>query len=337
VRSALSWPAMDTTVRANAWNDPRWQASAHAWVTERLTERATPPTGAIEEVRVRPWSVTHRVPTTAGVAWFKANTPDCAYEAGLAASLATWAPGRVLAPVAVDAARGWLLTADAGPTLREVVAKERLLPTWTAMLQSYAVLQRDLATHAPQMLAQGVPDHRPQHLPARLADLLADPRIRADLGPERQAAVEKVAPGFTDWCAELSADGLPATLQHDDLTDANVFPGRDRFRFFDWGDSSVAHPFGSLLVAIGFAAYLLELEPGAPGLDRLRDAYLEPWTDLAPRADLRRSASLACRVTRVSKALAWQRALHDPAVPVDPDFRTAVADWLAELPEPPLL
>jgi len=335
--SALSWRAMDTTVRANAWDDPRWQASAHRWVTERLTAHGTPPTGAIEEVRVRPWSVTHRVPTTAGVAWFKANTPGCAYEAGLAASLAAWAPGRVLAPLAVDASRGWLLTADAGPTLREVVAKDRLLPTWTAMLQSYAALQRDLAAHTLEMLAQGVPDHRPQHLPARLTALLADPRIQADLGPDRQAAVNEVATDVAGWCAELSADGIPATLQHDDLTDANVFPDGDRFRFFDWGDSSVAHPFGSLLVAIGFAAYLLELDPGVPERDRLRDAYLEPWTDLARPAGLRRSASLACRVTRVSKALAWQRALHEPAVPVDPDVRTAVADWLGELTEPPPL
>jgi hypothetical protein len=328
---------MDTTVRANAWDDPRWQASAHAWVTERLTEHGTPPTGPIEEVRVRPWSVTHRAPTSAGVAWFKANTPGCAYEAGLSASLAAWAPGRVLAPLAVDASRGWLLTSDAGPTLREVIAKDRLLPTWAAMLQSYAALQRDLAAHTPEMLAQGVPDHRAELLPARLTGLLADPQVQADLGPDRRAAVDKVAPDFADWCAELSAGPIPATLQHDDLTDANVFPAGDGYRFFDWGDSSVAHPFGSLLVAIGFAAYLLELEPGAPELGRLRDAYLEPWSDLAGPAGLRRAASLACRVTRVSKALAWQRALHDPAIPVDPDFGTAVADWLSELPEPPLL
>ncbi|MCU7730417.1 aminoglycoside phosphotransferase family protein [Actinoplanes sp. KI2] len=325
------------TVRANAWDDPRWRESAHAWVTERLAEGGMPPVGAIEEVRVRPWSVTHRVPTTAGVAWFKANTPECAYEAGLTVPLATWAPGRVLAPLAVDASRGWLLTADAGPTLREVVAGDRLLPTWAAMLQSYAALQRDLAAHTPEMLALGVPDHRPEHLPTRLAALLADPQVQADLGPARRAAVDRVAPDVTDWCAELSADGISATLQHDDLTDANVFPAPDGFRFFDWGDSSVAHPFGSLLVAIGFAAHLLGLEPGAPDLDRLRDAYLEPWSDLAPLPDLRRAAALACRVTRVSKALAWQRALADPAVPVDPGFRTAVADWLAELAEPPLL
>ena len=335
--SALSWRAMDTTARANAWDDPRWQASARAWVTERLAEQGTPPTGPIEEVRVRPWSVTHRAPTATGPAWFKANTPGCAYEAGLAASLATWAPGRVLPPLAVDASRGWLLTADAGPTLREVIAKERLLPTWTAMLQAYAALQRDLSARSAEMLAQGVPDHRPEQLPTRLAALLSDPRIQADLGPDRLDAVRKAAPAAADWCAELSADGIPASLQHDDLTDANVFPDGDRFRFFDWGDSSVAHPFGSLLVAIGFAAYLLKLDPGATELGRLRDAYLEPWTDLAPLTDLRRSASLACRVTRVSKALAWQRALHDPAIPVDPDFGAAVADWLGELPEPPLL
>jgi hypothetical protein len=66
----------------------------------------------------RPWSVTHRVPTASGPVWFKANTMDCAYEAVLAEALARSRPDAVLEPLAVDAERGWMLTADAGTTLR---------------------------------------------------------------------------------------------------------------------------------------------------------------------------------------------------------------------------
>ncbi|MEU4563211.1 hypothetical protein AB0F72_32940 [Actinoplanes sp. NPDC023936] len=65
---------------------------------------------------------------------------------------------------------------------------------------------------------------------------------------------------------------------------------------------------------------------------RLRDAYLEPWSDLPDPATLRRSVTLACRVTRMSRAAAWQRALRDAAVPVDEQFRTAPEAWLHELP-----
>ncbi len=322
-------------MRANAWDDPRWVEAARDWVERRLGELGRPIAGEFEEMRVRPWSVTYRVATDGGVVWFKANTPGCAYEAGLAAALAGWVPDAVISPLAVDAERGWLLTADAGPTLREVVGPERLLPTWEAMLRDYAVMQRELAGRAGELLSLGVPDCRPSELPARLGALLELPQVREDLGDERLAKVVSLLPEYAAWCSELAGDGIPASLQHDDLTDANVFPAGERFRFFDWGDSSVGHPFGSLLVAMGFAGYLLDLPAGAPEMERLRDSYLEPWSDLAPVAELRRSVSLACRAARISKALAWQRALHDSSLPVADDFRTAVADWVAETSEPP--
>ncbi|MEU8813433.1 hypothetical protein [Actinoplanes sp. NPDC048796] len=104
-------------MRENDWRDPEWVAGAHEWTAGHLD---APAVGAVEEVRVRPWSVSHRVMTGAGARWFKANITGCRYEAGLAAALAEWVPGRTLAPIAVDTERGWLLTADAGPTLRDL-------------------------------------------------------------------------------------------------------------------------------------------------------------------------------------------------------------------------
>ena len=313
-------------MRPDDWHDPDWQAAAHGWITERLEALGTPVTGRVQEVRARPWSVTHRVPTAAGYRWFKANTEDCAYEAALAEALGGWAPDAVLVPLAVDAARGWLLTADHGPTLREALGDADRLGPWVAMLQAYAVLQRTVAPRAATLIAQGVPDQRPAAMPAQLASLLADPA--ADPGA-RRARIEAMP--FTDWCAELAADGLPASVQHDDLHDDNVFPdGPTGYRFFDWGDASVGHPFGTLLVT-------LRSYDGADtaARHRLRDAYLEVWSDLASPVELRRSAELACRVGPVSRALAWRRCLRNAAMPLDDGVRTAVADWLGELTATP--
>jgi hypothetical protein len=192
------------------------------------------------------------------------------------------------------------------------------------MIQAYAVLQRATAPHAAELLALGVPDLRVSLLPGLLAGLLAEPEIRAEVDP----AVPALVPEFGEWCAELAADGIPSALQHDDLHDNNVFTD---LRFFDWGDASIAHPFGSLLVTLNVMQDTLEVPNGAPELARLRDAYLEPWSDLADPATLRRSVTLACRVARLSRAMAWRRALRDAAVPVDEGFRTAPAAWLGEL------
>jgi hypothetical protein len=276
------------------------------------------------------------VPTSAGDRWFKANTPPCAYEAPLAAALATWFPESVPHPLAVDD-RGWLLTPNEGPTLRDRIAADPgewpLLKTWENMLRTYALLQRAATPHADALVGLGVPDQRPHLLPAHLKSLLEDPAVTADVDV---AALD--ATPFGEWCEELAADGIPPTIQHDDLTDANVFPtGPTGFRFFDWGDASIAHPFGSLLVALGFAGHVLDLKSGDPALARLRDAYLEPWTDLAPAATLRQSVSLACRLGRVSRAMSWRRAIQDAALPVEEDFRTAAAYWLNELPADPVI
>ena len=302
-------------VRANDWNDPAWQKTADAWVTARLAALGTPSTGPIERFRVRPWSVTHRTRTAAGPRWFKANVTSCRYEAALADALSRIAPGATLPPLAVDTDRGWLLTADAGPTLREVPSSPEI------MLQRYAELQLTVAPHAPGLLALGVPDQRVTRLPALLATTLADPRIRDAVNP----AVLTMTTRFGEWCAELAADGLPPTIQHDDLHDGNVFAD---LRFFDWGDASIAHPFGSLLVAFN----VLHDAPAPADLPRLRDAYLEPWSAHADMPTLRRSATLACRVTRLSRALSWQRALHHAALPLDDSHRAAPVAWLDELP-----
>jgi hypothetical protein len=49
----------------------------------------------------------------------------------------------------------------------------------------------------------------------------------------------------------------------------------------------VGHPFFGVVVALRSVADRFGLEPGAPQLDRLLDAYLETWTALASRSSLR--------------------------------------------------
>ena len=158
----------ESTVDGNDWQDPAWRAGAEQWINDRLAERGTPVTGPIERVRMRPWSVTHRAPTTVGWHWFKANTYRCRYEARLAEALADWVPEIVLAPIALHAGRGWLLTTDAGATLRDASAQRRAagaaptdrdanLACWATLLKQYAELQRTLTPRADAMVALGVP------------------------------------------------------------------------------------------------------------------------------------------------------------------------------------
>jgi hypothetical protein len=274
------------------------------------------------------------VPTSAGLAWFKAAGPGTAYEVRLYEPLARWAEPYVLRPLAVDAERAWLLLPDGGSRLRDRLEGGPGIEHWLRILPEYAGLQRGLEPRAADLLGLGLPDLRPSAMPGSLATLIDDPTI--GLSDAERRRLDGFRPRYADLCAELAAGGIAPTIQHDDLHDGNVFVGEAGDRIFDWGDAVVGHPFGTLLATLRSIA-----SRAGDGADpavqaRLRDAYLEPWTDRRTRAELIATVGPALRVATIGRALAWQRALS--GVPPDQhgEFAGAVRDWLLELFEPDL-
>lgn len=319
---------------APGWATEQWRDEALAWVGDALSEHGRRVTGPVEP-RVRPWSLVWRVPTDTGPVWFKANNPGTRYEAALLAELPRLAPGTVLDPLAVDVARGWSLLPDGGPSLRDVLAGEPDLAHWERVLPAYAALQVAVAPQVVRLLAAGVPDQRPDRMPELLDRLLGDEEALRlgepdGLSPELHERLRAYQPEFAAICRRLDDFGIPSSVQHDDLHDGNVFVTGAGYRFFDWGDASVAHPFSTLLVTLRSVAYGAKLEAGDPALHRLRDAYLEAWTDRYDRATLREAAGLAMTVATVSRSLSWRRALAslDPA---RAEYAEAVPGWLGEV------
>jgi hypothetical protein len=280
--------------------------------------------------RIRPWSLVAKITTSDEPCWLKVNLNDTRYETPLLRLLGTLAPAHVLVPLAVDAANGWTLSPDGGPTLRE--SHPAFDPAlWERLLAEYAELQRELTPHVGDLLAVGVPDLRPGKIPGHLSALMDLPVVRSGLDISR---VRPQQPAFQEECDELAASPVAPTLQHDDLHDNNVFVFHDRFAFFDWGDSCVSHPFGTLLVTLRVAASKAEVKAGDPLLERLRSAYLEPWTGEHSRADLRRWAYLAMRVSKVCRAHSYVRALSGADDAGWAEWGEGVYGWLAEILEP---
>jgi hypothetical protein len=266
--------------------------------------------------------------------WFKANGRASRYEAGLLAALARWTPERSVVPIAVDAAHGWSLLPDCGPTLRETADDHPR--QWEEFLAIHAALQVDLVGHVDEMIELGVPHLPTDALPDRFDALLDDPAVWAMAAPGQREALAAHVPAYREACAELAATAVPPSLQHDDIHDGNVFV-TGGYHFFDWGDAYIGHPFALLLVSLRSAAHRFTLEHGGPELLRLRDAYLEPWTRFAPRDQLVREVTLALHVAKVARALSWQRALLDADEEAIREWGDAVPGWLGELLEPDVI
>ena len=110
---------------------------------------------------------------------------------------------------------------------------------------------------------------------------------------------------------------VPETIQHDDLHMGNLFADGSEARILDWGDSSISHPFASLVVTFRFLEERNGLPPSDPWFERLRDAYLEPWG-----TGLRETFALAMRIGSIAHAIAWLRQRDALPPTARPDFDT---------------
>jgi hypothetical protein len=302
------------------WATPEWRAGAQAWVGEQLEELGRPACGPLEQVSLRPWSVVLRGVSGGEIVYFKANIPALAHESRLIQVLCDIDPSRVLPVLADDAGRGWMLCPDGGATLRSCMPTTAELPLWEDALAAYAEFQIASAGRAGDILGAGAFDYRLDSL-VELYPQLASER------PE----VAGLLPRYRELCDRLADIGLPDTIHHDDFHDANVFADGTGFRFFDWHEGCLAQPFFSLLIPPRVLEWRLGLDPAGPELERLRQAYLEPWRGFGSPRELREGLDLALRVGRLTRAASWRLILDGAGPGVPAEDQAAVWDWLGEV------
>jgi hypothetical protein len=325
------------------WSTDRWRADATAWADARLQEAGIRRTGAAEQPRVRPWGTVLRMPTTTGTVWLKATAPATAFEVTLYPMLHRYAPEAVLEPIATDTARGWLLLPDGGVHLGDVLEGAALVQAMVKVLPRYGTLQLALTPAVDEMLAAGVLDMRPAALARRFDEALALTGAWAEAhGRDDDRALHArlagARPSVEGWAARLAASPVPPSIDHDDLHPRNVLVrtagALDTARFYDWGDSVVAHPFTSALVALRAVQASLHVGPDDATLLRLRDAYLEPFGAFGSRAELIDTLETACHAGKIVRALVWHRAIGTMPPNEAGAFADAPLAWLGQVLEP---
>lgn len=326
---------MTRATRGLPWTDSAWRAAVRGWVRESLAAHRITPAGPMRTKHLRPWSFVARIATDHGPFFFKATAPTLANDAAITRALSARHPDLVLAPLAVDAARRWMLLPNGGRRLRTAAGARRRLIAWEALLPRYAELQRGLRGREEWLLDLGALDRRPTRLVEQLRRFLDDPdatRIGRSDGLT-SADVSRLRANLQligRLSEKVDASGIGASIQHDDLHDGNVFAGRDGTRIFDWGDASVSHPLATFVVLESSLRHHLGLASDARELRRLRDAYLEPWTVDQPRAAVEETLRTVERIYPIMRGLTWTAAMA--ALPPDAphEFRSAPAEWMRD-------
>ncbi len=326
-------PPADLPSSSKRWASLGFQEELGAWVTAQVGV-----VRAMAQVKLRPWSTVWRVEAEAGIFYAKQNCPGQNFEAALVLELHNISPTGIVPVAAADTRRGFLLTADQGPVL-EKRDEATNLRVWQELVVAASRLQRDVVPHVDALearvgLTRLVPEHAEEYVAARVDAFAAlaegDPRR---MQPDLAQRLRGHLPVVRAWSEQVTALGLPLTLNHNDLHEHNTFDTAEGLRFFDFGDAVVTSPLEVLRVPLSIVARDVGDDPEDPRLRAVADAALEVWSDLAPMRELRAALPAALQLGRLARAESWIRCLPSMNVAELADFGQHPASWLASLTE----
>jgi hypothetical protein len=314
------------------WRSAEFAAELEGWCRDVLLEEVI-----LEEVKVRSWSAVWRVLTPGGTYYAKQNCPGQLFEAGLMVVLAGLSE-RVVPVIAADVERGFLMTPDQGPVMRESVGDSE--ESWCAVVRGASLLQREVADHVGPLEAAGArrlgAAEAPTYVATRLEQYAAlptgDPR-----GLDRDAAdrLRATLPDVERWSEQVLALGLPVTLNHSDLHSNNVFARHDGMRFFDFGDAVLSDPLAVLLATLSSMRFHLGCGPDDPRLGKVADAAIEVWSDLVPATELRAALGPSLQLGKLARSESWARCLTTLTDEEMAEAGDSAAYWRLEVTEPP--
>lgn len=303
-------------------------STAENWIRTAANQVGLSIIGKMEEEKMSDFCVILAIPTNEGNLYFKATGPAAKHEATLSKYLDTQYPGKSVRIIAADDTKGWLLMKDIeGESLRSLKDKQ----LWQRAIREYAEVQISELKHVDKLLSIGVPDRRMPVLKKEIVDHLAA-MCETGLSKGETKQVMELLPELLAMCDEIDAI-LPPSIEHGDLHTNNIRLVGDSLVFFDWGDTSVSHPFFSTRIFWHALDDLIDSESEWLGIvDEFRPYYLEPWTKFAPMEKLERALRISDELACVQRALSWHLYLT-PSREDKEDSYKRPSQWLQLLLE----
>jgi len=298
-----------------------WLGEATEWIGATVDAVGLGPRVEVTPIRERVWGAVLRVVTSDRVLFFKAEGPGAGHEPVIVADIAAAHPQLVPDLLAADLERGWLLMADHGSPMWDSVDPSGEIEIWEQIFPAYAHMQSTSAPNLQRWIDAGTPDRRLHVLPTLVDSLLAGGGVPLD--HDRRRAIDAALPDLAKVCDELATTGFAQSIDHSDMHGGNVLIGRGMPRLVDWGDACITHPFTSPFVTYQHTVAKLPASDRPAATRRLRDAYLDAWSEKASPDDLRDVFAKATWLGHLIRALNFAHQLGDPS-----EWGEAVATFL---------
>ncbi len=282
--------------RRPAWFRPGWYDEVERWVDASLAAAGRRRTGPMRPEKVWSISAVLRIPTDRGDVWFKAAADVFRAEAAIHRVLAAHFPDDVPVLLAEDDARAWLLMEPlAGST-----EADRAPGAGAALASRWAQVQLASLDLLDELRAAGCPVRDADATIEAFRRVLADSPELSRLNAEELAAVLGLQDDLEALVRDFWACGLPDAVSHGDLHLGNVAYDGSELRIFDLTDVCLSHPLLD-------GCHLARFDDRGPADDDLFAAFVRPWREAYPDADLDRAMRLASVVDLVFQADTFDR------------------------------
>ncbi len=280
----------------------------------------------IEKVKSWELSCIFRVPASCGDIYFKvaSTSPLFANEAVLIEALAKLFSDRIPTQVAIDRERSFMLLKDVGQDLRNNSDPR----VWETILRVYGEMQIAAVKDVDSLLAAQCLDRRLDKLATQIDRLLSDCEVNFDLDKTEIARLYDRAASLKAMCNTLASYSVPQTLVHGDLHPGNIAQAQGKYRFFDWTDGCISHPFFDLVTLLNLEIMPTNLLAARQDLIRF---YLELWTAYEPIERLWSAWQLAQTLGALHQAISYQHINTCLEPPMKNQGVMAVTFWLRQV------
>ena len=163
---------------------------------------------------------------------------------------------------------------------------------------------------------------------AHLETLVHDAEVAAQLQADEQARLRHLMPRLIAMGYALADYRVPYTLVHGDLHPANIARHQGTYRFFDWTDACVAHPFFDVLPILLEAQALPD---AASACSRMLESYLELWTAYESLERLRQVWALAQPLGALHQAISYAHIVAGLEATAKHEVAWGISYWLRKV------
>ncbi|MBB6451248.1 hypothetical protein HNR44_003242 [Geomicrobium halophilum] len=261
--------------RAIPWFQPGWRQEMEMWVREQIPSRII----TFEQVRSWERSALFKIHTKQENYYFKAVPEVFSHEPSVQNFIAELYPSYVPEVIVQDIEKNsYMMRELEGGLLGE--SDQRI--HWKRALQQMVTIQRQSIYDNRELQKLACPV-RPMkevltnHLPIALDELVTNFRIPR----EHYTSLKESIPSMMAHVHALEHSNLPLALDHGDFFGGNIIVQDGQPLIYDWSDSSLTHPFLSVIVFLDEVKELFSED----FRNQLLGVYLDNWRafDTYPR------------------------------------------------------